>query len=300
MQEWVNYLGTAENQTGPNGVAWHKDQNGNIFLSGDFGEDPNSANGRNRWMITNLAATSFVSTGRTGSDKAVVQSFGSSPSATGTYSKPYWAYPSSIAYPPPNQSQFDPTNSSQYNKRQRLGRLYNWSAATNSLGGTGGQNNPADAQGAQNYPTHRKIQGICPNGWHLPSDYEWTELENEIIKNTSLYSNSPDIKTPLLDPSNNNSKGARGKHALIFADICELSNIVPASNSPFEGGFSALLAGYASTGSTGLLGKSISFWTSSSNGTGDAWRRNITSNLASMTRDGIARDYFFSVRCKKD
>ena len=23
-------------------------------------------------------------------------------------------------------------------------------------------------------------QGICPNGWHLPSDEEWTELENKL------------------------------------------------------------------------------------------------------------------------
>ncbi len=31
------------------------------------------------------------------------------------------------------------------------------------------------------------IQGICPDGWHLPSDDEWTELENYLIENAYNY-----------------------------------------------------------------------------------------------------------------
>jgi len=42
------------------------------------------------------------------------------------------------------------------------GRLYNWSKAMN-----GAKTSTADPSG---------VQGICPDGWHLPSDAEWHKL----------------------------------------------------------------------------------------------------------------------------
>ena len=42
------------------------------------------------------------------------------------------------------------------------GVLYNWTAAMN--GEASSKTNPSG------------IQGVCPAGWHLPSDAEWTEL----------------------------------------------------------------------------------------------------------------------------
>lgn len=41
--------------------------------------------------------------------------------------------------------------------------LYTWPAAMN--GSTGSYSNPSE------------VQGVCPDGWHLPSDEEWKELE---------------------------------------------------------------------------------------------------------------------------
>jgi uncharacterized protein (TIGR02145 family) len=46
------------------------------------------------------------------------------------------------------------------------GRLYNWNAAMN--GASSGNGNPSG------------IQGVCPNGWHLPSKAEFEELTNFI------------------------------------------------------------------------------------------------------------------------
>ena len=43
------------------------------------------------------------------------------------------------------------------------GLLYSWGTATH---GHSSNNNPSG------------VQGICPDGWHLPSDAEWTDLEN--------------------------------------------------------------------------------------------------------------------------
>ena len=46
------------------------------------------------------------------------------------------------------------------------GYLYNWTATMN--GESSSKMNPSG------------VQGICPNGWHLPSDAEWQELNNEL------------------------------------------------------------------------------------------------------------------------
>ena len=55
------------------------------------------------------------------------------------------------------------------------GVLYNWSAAMD--GDASSSSNPSG------------VQGICPNGWHLPSDDEWKELEMALgmSKQTLMY-----------------------------------------------------------------------------------------------------------------
>ena len=47
--------------------------------------------------------------------------------------------------------------------RDTYGALYTWSAAVNGL-------DDID-------PELEPIQGVCPDGWHLPSDGDWKELE---------------------------------------------------------------------------------------------------------------------------
>jgi uncharacterized protein (TIGR02145 family) len=49
------------------------------------------------------------------------------------------------------------------------GLLYTWRAAMN--GAASSSANPS------------RIQGVCPDGWHLPSQAEWIELENYLIAN---------------------------------------------------------------------------------------------------------------------
>jgi len=51
----------------------------------------------------------------------------------------------------------DPSDAATY------GALYNWAAAMNGAGSSDA--NPSG------------VQGVCPSGWHLPSDAEWKELE---------------------------------------------------------------------------------------------------------------------------
>lgn len=51
----------------------------------------------------------------------------------------------------------------------KFGYLYNWAAA---VGIEDGQ--------TQNQKFSTAVQGICPNGWHMPSNKEWNELINHI------------------------------------------------------------------------------------------------------------------------
>lgn len=56
------------------------------------------------------------------------------------------------------------------------GVLYNWPAAMNSAASSA--SNPSG------------VQGVCPSGWHLPSDSEWTELSDYLINNGYGYGGS--------------------------------------------------------------------------------------------------------------
>lgn len=71
------------------------------------------------------------------------------------------------------------------------GRLYPWSEMMNGADGT--NNNPSG------------VQGICPDGWHVPSESEWDELRDELgdweqmnlkVKTTGIsYWNAPNDGT---------------------------------------------------------------------------------------------------------
>jgi uncharacterized protein (TIGR02145 family) len=67
------------------------------------------------------------------------------------------------------------------------------------------------------------VQGICPNGWHVPSDNEWSNLETYVASQPAYQCNGTNIAkalasktgwtgdpttcTPLNNPSTNNATG---------------------------------------------------------------------------------------------
>lgn len=89
--------------------------------------------------------------------------------------------------------------------------MYNWSAATNSLSyqdfskSTTGFITP-NVGDADRFTGYNKRQGICPNGWHLPSFSETVDLLNEMYNNTSTYSSSADKSTGELLGDGTNGK----------------------------------------------------------------------------------------------
>jgi uncharacterized protein (TIGR02145 family) len=158
--------------------------------------------------------------------------------------------------------------------------------------------------------TQVRRQGICPKGWHLPSDYEWTQLEQEIIRLTTSFADvqnnivtQGNVQQPTVVLNKNDENATdlwRGTtHGQAMKDICE-SSFTGTSRSTLNNGFAILLAGYVDNGQAGGYGADGIYWTSSiSHGTAVSGRIfNKDENRVHRYRP--YRYYQFPVRCKKD
>jgi hypothetical protein len=318
LRQWAERLGftTAEidavetsgvSSAIKNGYQLHRDQgtngqgaNGLLFISSEFGSTAG------RWMITNLAARSYATGSRTGTDATVITPLPASPNAANDYVNPQWIYP----HPSPSNG----TISTIYDNNPRIGLLYNWAAATNKKAFTIDEGENALTPNVD--PQAATIQGICPNGWHLPSDREWTYLEQEISSNTSRYSGLPDAGPTITVGGPPDIDILRGTtHGQAMKDPCPAPNQTTfvsngSSNvmSPaVSGGFNAILAGEAYGGSANSYGRNGTWWSASSYSSTRAWSRRVFSSNSQVARNAIIDNYpsngvavLISVRCKKD
>jgi len=136
-------------------------------------------------------------------------------------------------------------NSSNVSK---YGYLYNWETAKN----------------------------VCPSGWHLPSDTEWTTLTNNL-----------------------GGEEVAGKK-LKSATGWELYEGKNYGNN--ESGFKALPGGYRDylDGTFGLAGTDGYWWGGAPNGSEHAWIRGLYYSNGRVYRDADRRASGYSVRCLKD
>ena len=74
------------------------------------------------------------------------------------------------------------------------GRLYTWAAAIDSVKLATDAENPLDCGYGKTCGLSGKVQGICPSGWHLPSESEWNTLFTKVggkdVAGTKLKSQS--------------------------------------------------------------------------------------------------------------
>jgi len=56
------------------------------------------------------------------------------------------------------------------------GRYYTWAAAIDSVALANDSKDPLNCGYGKTCELDRQIQGICPDGWHLPSNDEWGKL----------------------------------------------------------------------------------------------------------------------------
>ncbi|HOF46486.1 MAG TPA: FISUMP domain-containing protein, partial [Bacteroidales bacterium] len=129
------------------------------------------------------------------------------------------------------------------------GYLYNWAAAMN--GASSSNSNPSG------------VQGVCPDGWHLPSEAEWTQLKNYLgsespyhcdanneylgksIASTTGWNSSSTTCAVGNNPSNNNSSGFNAP--------------LPACSTPMCIPFLGLILSFGLPPSTSILSRATSF-----------------------------------------
>jgi uncharacterized protein (TIGR02145 family) len=152
------------------------------------------------------------------------------------------------------------------------GALYSWSAAVN------GQDSID--------PEVQPIQGVCPDGWRLPSDGDWKKLE--------LYLG--------MSPQETDHKSWRGRIGGKLKSTGIDHWLMPNEGATNETRFSALPAGDRfPRGEYFNLRYSTFYWTSSSYDEEYAWARGLGYLFDSVYRGHQdAKNFGFSVRCVKE
>jgi uncharacterized protein (TIGR02145 family) len=143
------------------------------------------------------------------------------------------------------------------------------------------------------------VQGICPPGYHVPTDLEWSRYEYCIENNIS-----PTGTTPLT--TFQTTIGWRGSTTTGVGPGDKMKTTpcgaLPSWQCPDGGtntsGFSALPAGYAAaSGSFNFLGGYTYFWSATEFSGLNTWIRELQQGNAGSYRSNYFKTHGFSVRC---
>lgn len=141
------------------------------------------------------------------------------------------------------------------------GVLYNWPAAMN--GAASSTTNPSG------------IQGVCPTGWHLPSDAEWTQLIDFL-----------------------SGEGVAGGK---LKETGTTHWTYPNAGATNETGFTALPGGYRySDGTFYDIGDYGGWWSATERNATNAWDRNMGNGNSGVGRSNDYKELGFCVRCVRD
>jgi uncharacterized protein (TIGR02145 family) len=149
----------------------------------------------------------------------------------------------------------NPANVSTY------GRLYNWYAVDDS-------------------------RGLAPDGWHVPSDDEWKQLE--------MYLGMSQIEADAIG-----SRGTDECGKLKEAGTTHWNS--PNTGATNESSFSALPGGDRHyDGYFSGMGNSATFWSSTGYDGYTAWYRHLHYSISQVGRNFTIKRHGFSVRCVRD
>jgi uncharacterized protein (TIGR02145 family) len=151
------------------------------------------------------------------------------------------------------------------------GVLYNWPAAM--AGSSSSSSNPSG------------VQGICPTGWHLPSDAEWKQLEM-FLGMTQEEADGTDWR--------GTDEGGKLKES------GTIHWVYPNEASTDASGFTALPTGCRVGLSFSGGGYYNFLWSATENNTSIAWSRWLSYNSGGISRTSYSKEEAFSVRCLKD
>jgi uncharacterized protein (TIGR02145 family) len=163
-----------------------------------------------------------------------------------------------------------------YDNDSTKGRLYNWYAVIGIH-----DNDPNTAN-----------KKFAPEGWHVPTDAEWTTLENYLIANGYNYDSSTTenkIGKAMASTTGWNSStntGAPGNEQSL--NNSSSFNAFPEGDRGLGGG------------SFGGEGGNAIFWSSTEFDTDSAWDRYLYSVSSNLYRNNFGKHYGFSVRFVRD
>ena len=138
------------------------------------------------------------------------------------------------------------------------------------------------------YQTQQGIQGICPSGWHIPTDEEWKVLEGAADRHIGI--GNPVWDTESLD---------RGWD--VGLNLRSQDNWTCFFSSPGEDlyGFKGFPNGWESYGNFYDINCFGHWWTSTASNSTQAWFRSLHS-VPQSTRHYTTKDNSFGVRCLMD
>lgn len=148
----------------------------------------------------------------------------------------------------------DPANCETY------GRLYDWETLMNGE--------------ASSNSVPSGVQGICPTGWHVPSDLEWDVLVDHLGGSDVAGGKMKETGTTHWSSPNTGATNESGFTAL--PGSCRINN----------GNFGNLGSGY--------------WWSATENSSLYAWYRGLYYKDAEVSRGYSGKGYGFSVRCLRD
>jgi len=156
------------------------------------------------------------------------------------------------------------------------GYLYNWSAVMH--GTDGSSTNPS------------RVQGVCPTGWHVPSDAEWSQLTQYVSEQDNCRCSNDQTYIAKALASNT--------YWNTSTNICAVGNDLSANNAT---GFSALPAGLInSSGFIYSLDYGTHFWSTTESASDRAWERSLGTAYPYVGRSSNYKRDGYSVRCVRD
>ena len=153
------------------------------------------------------------------------------------------------------------------------GLLYNWAAVMGSTNVNTSDNS---------------LQGICPDGWHLPDDVEWHRLIQYVSSKSACLCNNDQQAIAKAMASTTGWQTS--------TDSCTVGWSPELNNAT---GFEALPAGYFNS-YYGAFGQSTKFWSASPTGVHNAWALSLDFDEKYVERKNLDKYFGLSVRCVKD
>ena len=173
---------------------------------------------------------------------------------------------------------YTPTSKQIYGYEAEIyGRLYDWAAVMQG------------ADNSNNVPSG--VQGICPTGWHVPSDAEWIEMI-DFVKSQSEYRCDANKDTTIAKAL------ASTKGWYNSPNNCTVGHL-PSENNAV--GFSAIPAGYYSNNILYTAYDQANYATTTkTSSNNEIWCRSFGSNGSKVYHVIGSINKYYSVRCVKN